>query len=181
MKTFSAVILLSIITLTAKAQVHLIKQSSIVKLDDGRLYYTAKSYIKQIDSLDKVLVKSPNDTTALMLRSFFYLKAGDLLANPYAADKIFIDRLLTGKRMIEKALSLKLIDLKAKIIAAELCNQLSYRYGGYNSDLSWKYDSKTLAKYAAFQKRYKEEAIEFYKELAVLDKNSAWEYQKKMN
>jgi hypothetical protein len=174
--------LLYIITLTlffnsisAHAQLRTKVVSGLISIDDGAMIPSEKKYTSLIDSLDKNLKVSPNDTTSLFLRALLYLSFNDLKAKPYQGAKGALENLTTAKNMAEKALNLKMQNFNLKVLRAQVYKELTYRFTG---DESWKYNSKQIADRKHLFNTYKELANKYYDELAEADKSNAYDYQK---
>ena len=77
--------------------------------------------------------------------------------------------------MVEKAINLKMSDFKLKVLRAQIYKELCYQYAG---DESWKFNAKQIAERKAQFNAYKSLANKYYDEVALLDPNNAYDYQK---
>jgi hypothetical protein len=148
----------------------------LIYINDGTIGSPkANKYAALTDSLDKNLKLHPNDTTSLFIRGVLYLSLNRVIVNPDLGNKTAFNNLITAKNMAEKSLTLKMQNFYLKVLRAEIYRELTYRLGG---DELWKFNSKQIAERKSRFNNYKELANKHYDELALLDKNNAYDYQK---
>jgi Tfp pilus assembly protein PilF len=167
------------IPLLSKAQLPQTKivNATLLTVESGMLTVPAKGkYDKLRDSLDKNLKKTPTDTTSLFYRALIYYSYNQLLAEPYQRTKGTLENLTIAKDMIEKAITLKMTDFRAKVLRAQIYSELCYRFTG---DESWNTNSAQATARAKLFEAYKNKGNLFYDELAEIDKRNAYDYQKK--
>jgi len=157
------------------AQVHTKIISGQLLIDDGSPLLKQASYKPLTDSLDRALKTRPNDTTSLFYRALLYDQFNNLLAKPFATDNGALLNLTKAKDLCEQAISLKMNDFKLKVLRAQIYRDLTCRYSG---DESWKFNTNQIAERRNKFNTYKELAKQYYDELAALDKNNAYDYQK---
>ncbi|MEO7045688.1 MAG: hypothetical protein ABI091_10320, partial [Ferruginibacter sp.] len=80
-----------------------------------------------------------------------------------------------AKDMTEHAVELHMKDLRIKILRAQIYKDLLYRY---SVSESWKFTSKQVVERKERYDTYKELANKYYDELAILDSQNAYDYQK---
>jgi len=136
-----------------------------------------KKYDKLIDSLEKNLKLNPDDTTSLFYRALIYYSYNQMLAQPAQQAKGTLERLTLAKNMIEKAIDLKMKDFKAKLLKAQIYNELCYRFSG---DESWMFNTVEVAKRRKQFESYKEKTNHSYEEIIKADKNKEYLYKNKM-
>jgi tetratricopeptide (TPR) repeat protein len=146
-----------------------------ITLTDPSPIFRLSKYQKIIDSLDKVIKFTPNDSTALFYRAVFYLKANELTAKPDLSDATAMAELNKGKQFAERAQALKMKDIRLKVLLAQLCSGLCYRFGG---DASWKFKAAQIEKRRQQFASFKKLANKYYDELASLDPSNAYDYQR---
>ncbi|WP_412467473.1 hypothetical protein [Pedobacter sp. KLB.chiD] len=146
-------------------------------VEDGLILAPPKGkYNPVTDSLDKVLKKSPKDTTALLYRSLLYYSYNQMLAAPAQRTKGTLENLTIAKDMIELAIKEKILDSRAKLLRAQIYSELCFRFSG---DESWMFSATQIASRKKLFNTYKLAANKYYDELAMADKNHAYEYSKK--
>lgn len=146
-----------------------------VFLDDGTLTPNEKKYTAFIDSLDKSLKGKPNDTTSLFYRSLLYLKFNSLVARPDLSTSVPVDNLLHALRLADRSDSLKMRDIKLKVLKAQICKELTFHYTAMDA---WRYNTRQIAGRKRKFEYYKVLANKYYDQLAELDSKDAYEYQK---
>jgi hypothetical protein len=147
----------------------------MISINDGSFKPDEKKYSVLTDSLEKILKTRPNDTTCLFYRALLYLSFNSLLAKPYQGERGVLENLITAKSLTEKAVSLNMTNFNLKILRAQIYKEMTYRFTG---DESWKYNSKQINIRKAQFNNFKELANKYYDELAKLDSNNAYDYQK---
>jgi hypothetical protein len=135
----------------------------------------ADKYLSLADTLDKRIKVNPSDTISLFFRAFLYEQFNNLGSEPNASSVVALKNLTTAKNMVEKALGLKMNDFNLKVLRAQTYKELCYRFSG---DESWKYNAKQISERKALFNSYKAFANKYYDEVAMLDKNNAYDYQK---
>lgn len=162
--------------ISANAQLKVKVESGLIYINDGAFGKPNKQkYAALTDSLDKNLKTHVNDTTSLFFRALLYLTFNDLKAKPFQGEKGALENLTIAKKMAEKAVTLEMKNIDLKILRAQIYKELTYRFTG---DESWKYNSKQIADRKALFSSYKYSANKCYDELAVIDKENAYSYQK---
>ncbi len=148
-----------------------------ILIDDGTMnpHTNEEEYRTVTDSLDKNLKIKPNDTTSLFYRSLFYLSFNSAIAKPYQNTKGALENLTIAKNLAEKAIALNMKSFNLKVLRVQIYNELSYRFTG---DESWQFNAKQIESRRKLFNTYKELTNKYYDELAVLDKNNAYDYQK---
>jgi hypothetical protein len=168
--------LLMISAMSTNAQLKVKVASGLIYINDGSFGKpNGKKYAILTDSLDKNLKTHLNDTTSLYYRALLYLTFNDLKAKPFQGEKGALENLTIAKKMAEKAVTLEMKNFDLKILRAQVYKELTYRFTG---DESWKYNSKQIADRKALFNTYKNLANKYYDELAVIDKENAYDYQK---
>jgi hypothetical protein len=147
----------------------------LIYINDGSFRPDPKKYAVIADSLDRKLKIGEKDTTAMFYRALLYLSFNDLKAKPSPLDKVALDNLVLGKNLAERAIVLKMVNIKLKVLRAQVYKELTYRFTG---DESWKYNSKQIADRKSQFNNYKGLANKYYDELAKLDKPNAYDYEK---
>ncbi|WP_429378353.1 hypothetical protein [Mucilaginibacter sp. UYCu711] len=147
----------------------------MIYINDGSYRPDPKKYIALADSLNKKLKLNDQDTTSAYYRALLYLNFNDLKSVPFPGDKTAFTNLVVAKVLADRAISLKMKNINLKIVRAQICKELAYRYSG---DESWKYNTKQIADRRAQFNSYKELANKYYTELAELDKPNAYDYDK---
>lgn len=185
MKSITYAVSLSIIFITislnSRAQVPKTKidnNGDLRTIESGMIVVPPQSkYNKLIDSLDKNLKLNPADTTSLFYRALIYYSYNQMLAQPAQRTKGTLENLTIAKNMIEKAIDLKMIDFKAKLLRAQIYNELCYRFSG---DESWMFNTVEVAKRRKQFESYKEKTNHSYEEIIKADKNKEYLYKNKM-
>ena len=172
---FSLLVIFLFITITTYAQVPVKVISGQIIIDDGSMIPNAAKYAAVANTIDNRLKTNPSDTTSLFFRAMLYVQFNDLMAKPFAGDTTALKNLVIAKNMIEKAIILKMTDLKLRVLRAQVYKELCYRF---SSDESWKFNAKQIAKRRILFNNYKDLANGYYDELAVLDKHNAYDYQR---
>ncbi|MBK0380060.1 hypothetical protein [Mucilaginibacter segetis] len=158
------------------AQLPLEIRSGLIYVNDGTIGKpNANKYSALSDSLDKVLKLHPNDTTCLYLRAVLYLQLNKIISNPDVGNKMAFGNLVIAKDMAEKAVNLKMENLYLKVLRAELYKELTNRF---MADQAWKFTEHQIAERKSQFDNYKAITNKYYDELAVLDKQNAYDYQK---
>lgn len=99
-----AIILLIISIQFSWAQPHIKVVSGQITLDD--FTPTEAKYKPATDSLDRKIKLNPNDTTALFYRAVLYLSFNSIIARPDQTTNEPADKLLSAKKMADRADSL---------------------------------------------------------------------------
>jgi hypothetical protein len=158
------------------AQLPVQVRSGLIYINDGTIGNPKPAkYAALSDSLDKNLKLHPNDTTSLFLRGVLYLNLNSVIANPDLGNKMAFNNLITTKNMVEKAVTLKMQNFYLKVLRAEIYRNLTFRL---SSDQSWKLNNNQITQRRSQFNSYKELANKYYDELAVIDKENAYDYQK---
>jgi len=146
-----------------------------ILINDGTLGFIPKKYTATMDSLDKILKAHPSDTSTLFYRALLYSLSNNLTARPYQRENGALENLIVGKNQIEKAISLGMMSIKTRVLRAQLCRDITYRFTG---DESWMFNKANILDRKTQYNQYKELTNKYYDELSVEDKNNAWNYQK---
>lgn len=146
-----------------------------ILIDDGTLVPKEARYKLLADTLDRKLTNKANDTTSLFYRALLLDRFNDQLSKPAPGETGALENLQWAKRMVDRADSLNMHDFKLKLLRAQICKDLTYCFGG---DESWKYNTKQIAERRSLFNKYKALANGFYDELASIDQNNAYDYQK---
>ncbi|WPU99073.1 hypothetical protein SNE26_23965 [Mucilaginibacter sp. cycad4] len=149
--------------------------SGKVMINDGSLIPKQEKYALITDSLKKQLEANPNDTTSLFYRALLLDCFNEQLAKPAPTEKGALENLQRAANLIDKAISLKMQDFKLKVLRAQVYKDLAYRFGG---DESYKFTVKQINERRVLFNTYKEKANKLYNELAEIDKDNAYDYQK---
>lgn len=149
--------------------------NGILIIDDGALTPSQQVYTSLSTSLDAKLKANPNDTTSLFYGALLLDRQNYMLAKPSPGEKGAWENLQRAKTLVEKAVSLKMQDFKLKVLRAQVYKDLCYRFGG---DESWQFNIKQIAERKTLFNSYKKLANKYYDELADVDKNNAYDYQK---
>lgn len=136
---------------------------------------TEAKYKPFTDSLERNLKSNPNDTTSLFYRSLLYLQFNRLVAKPDLSTNEPAGKLLIAKQMSDRADSLKMKSFNLKVLRAQLCKELTYRYAPADR---WRFTTAQLATRKQQFDYYKQLANRYYDELADLDKRNAYDYQR---
>ncbi|QEM07810.1 hypothetical protein DIU31_031515 [Mucilaginibacter rubeus] len=151
-----------------------------VRVEAGQIYLkdlvpNEAKYKSISDSLDQKLKINPNDTTSLFYRSMLYLQFNSLKARPDLTTNIVTDQLLAGKKLADRADSLGMKNLNLKIIRAQLCKELTFRYAPADT---WRFNTAQMASRRQKFEYYKASANRQYDLLADLDKAHSSDYQR---
>jgi tetratricopeptide (TPR) repeat protein len=179
MKNFIKPFLLSVFffaTIYAKGQTAVKLNNGIIVLKDNMPVYREINHLQAIDSLDRILKDNPKDTSALFYRAIFYTRSNDVVSKPYQTDPKALAELIIAKTYVEKAFGLGMQDFRLKVLRAEVYSSLSYRYMG---DESWKFKPAEIAARRKQFNEAKEKANQYYQELAKLDPDNAYDYQRR--
>ena len=180
MKKTAALLIFIIISIVRAnnsfAQLPVEIRSGLIYINDGTIGkpYPNK-YSDLTASLDKALKLHPNDTTCLYLRAVLYLRLNKITVNPDLGNKIAFGNLVIAKNLAEKAINLKMENLYLKVLRAELYKELTNRF---MADQAWKFTEHQIAERKSQFDNYKAITNKYYDELAVLDKQNAYDYQK---
>ncbi len=147
----------------------------MIYINDGSFRPDPKKYAVIADSLDKKLKTDDRDTTSMFYRALLYLSFNDLKAKPSPGDKVALENLVLARNLADKAMGLKMTNIKLEVLRAQIYKELTYRF---TSDEAWKYNSKQIADRKSQFNSYKELANKYYDELAELDSSNAYDYQK---
>lgn len=147
----------------------------LISLDD--FSPTEKKYALFTDSLDKKLKSNPNDTTSLFYRALLYLQFNNFQVKPDLGSNVATERLLTARKMADKADSLHMKNFNLKVLKAQICKELTNRYAPLEV---WRFDAAQLAARKKSFDYYKGLANREYAELEALDKSNAYAYQRLM-
>ncbi|SDP46029.1 hypothetical protein SAMN05428975_1309 [Mucilaginibacter sp. OK268] len=158
---------------TAQVPIRLVAGQLII--NDGSFVPRADKYLSLTDTLDKSIKINPSDTTSLLSRALLYVQFNNLRSEPNASSVVALKNLTIAKNMVEKAINLKMIDFNLKVLRAQVYKELCYRFSG---DESWKFNAKQIAERKAQFNAYKMMANKYYDDLALLDKDNAYDYQK---
>lgn len=159
----------------ASAQPRVKVVSGQLILDDGTAAPNEKKYVAFIDSLNEGLKTKPNDTTSLFYRSLLYLKFNSMQAKPDLNSSVPANNLLYALLMADRADSLKMQHFKLKVLKAQICKELTSRYANVDA---WRYNAQQIVDRKRKYEYYKVLANKYYDQLAVLDSNNAYDYQK---
>ena len=150
---------------------------TVMTVEPGMLAVPGKEKYKSIiDSLDKNLKQSPNDTTSLFYRALLYNTYNQMQAAPYQLTKGTLEHLTIAKDMIEKALANQMKDFRAKLLRAQIYSELSFRFTG---DESWMFNSAQILARKKLFNTYKEKTNEYYTELGKIDPKNEYDYTRK--
>lgn len=173
MITFAAVIFFN---QNASSQPHIEIQNGQLRLNDGTFLKPDKAkYTKFTDSLDKQLTTNPSDTTNLFYRAYFYSLFNNIHFQPTLGQPAVMAELVKASDMVDKAIQLKMTDLRLKILRAQIYKQLCYQYG---DDQSWKYNASQIAMRNKQFITYKTLANKCCDDLMIEDKGNSYVYQK---
>ncbi|MDQ0640187.1 Tfp pilus assembly protein PilF [Pedobacter sp. W3I1] len=146
-------------------------------VEDGMLQVPPKDkYTKVADSLDKNLQKDKNDTFSLFNRSLIYYAYNQMLAQPYQCTKGTLENLTRAKTQIEKAVKIGMQDFRARQLRAQIYSELCYRF---TNDESWMFSKVHMTSRKELFDNYKVLANRYIDELAMQDKNNAYQYTKR--
>jgi hypothetical protein len=146
-------------------------------VESGMLLVPPKDkYKKIIDSLDKNIKKSPNDTTSLFYRALLYYSYNQKIAEPAQSTKGTLEKLTIAKDMIEKAIAEKMNDKNAKILRAQIYAELCYRFSG---DEKWMFDASEIVRRRKLFENYKAITNRYYTNLILFYPDSEPIYAKK--
>jgi len=149
----------------------------LVTVEDNLLNSPPKGkYAKTADSLDKKLIKNPNDTTSLFYRALIYYAHNQMLAEPYQNTKGTLENLTKAKIQIEQAIKVGMTDFRAIQLRAQIYNELCFRFTG---DESWMFTKAQKVSRKNLFENYKILANRYLDELAQQDKNNAYQYAKR--
>ncbi len=157
------------------SQLKIVIDNGMVRIEDGSLFFMPGNYRTIADSLDEVLKSGRGDTTVLFECALIYDQSNNQLAKPVPGDKDAFEHLLKAGDLVEKAFELKMRALTLKILRAQIYRDLTYRF---IDDQSWKFNSEEIQRRRALFNNYKTLANKYYSQLAQLDKNNAWDYQR---
>ncbi|QEM07203.1 hypothetical protein DIU31_028265 [Mucilaginibacter rubeus] len=160
---------------TAFAQLPTRIVSGKLLINDGSLTPRPDKYAKLADSLDKKLKASPKDTTCLFYRALLLDRFNEQLAKPSPGEKGALENLQQAANLVEKAISLKMEDFRLKVLRAQIYKDLCYRFG---ADQSWQFNAKQVIERRKLFNSYKQLTNKFYDELAEIDKDNSYDYQK---
>jgi hypothetical protein len=172
---FLLLLLYAFTPLTIYAQIPVKIAAGLIYINDGPFRQDPKKYAVISDSLDRKLKIDDKDTTAMFYRALLYLIFNDLKAKPSPLDKVALDNLVLGKNLAERAIVLKMANIKLKVLRAQIYKELTYRFTGGEA---WKYNSKQIADRKNLFNGYKGLANKYYDELAKLDRPNAYDYEK---
>ncbi len=148
--------------------------AGIILLDD--FAPTEKKYARFSDSLDKAIKANPNDTTSLFYRAMLYLQFNSFVINPDIGTNTATNRLLLAKKYTDRADSLKMQRFELKVLRAQLCKELTNRFAPLET---WRFNNQQLVERKKKFDYYKDLANTYYDKLALIDKNNAYDYQKR--
>lgn len=149
----------------------------LVTVEDNLLNVPPKGkYAKVVDSLDKNLISNPDDTTSLFYRALIYYTHNQMLAEPYQHTKGTLENLTKAKTQIEKAIKTGMQDFRARQLRAQIYSELCYRF---TNDESWMFSKVQMTSRKALFDNYKVLANRYIDELAMQDKNNAYQYTKR--
>jgi hypothetical protein len=158
------------------AQPPVIIDAGRIKINDGSfLRPDIKKYAAYADSLDLKLKVNPTDTTSLFYRALLYATFNSIVFQPAPGQKTVMEELAKSKSMVEKAVGLKMEDFRLKVLRTQIYSELCYQYG---DDQSWKFNIKQIAVRRDQFNNFKQLANQYYDELAKLDPNNAYDYQR---
>ena len=161
-------------SIRANAQLNVVVENGIISIQSGSFGPPdPKKFNSIIDSLDKNLKEHPNDTTSLFYRALLLEQFNNQLAKASSYTKDPIENLTTSKEITEHAVGLNMQDIRLKVLRAQIYKDLVYRY---SVSESWKFTSKQISERKVKCNTYKELANKCYDELAVIDKNNAYDY-----
>jgi hypothetical protein len=160
----------------ADAQLNVVIENGVIYIKDGGFGPPdAKKYSAKVDSLDKILRAHPDDTTSLFERALLLEQFNNQLAKATSFTKDPIENLTIAKDMAEHAIALNMKDIKLKVLRSQIYADLVYRF---SVSETWKFTSKQISDRKIKYNTYKGLANKYYDELALLDKNNAYDYQK---
>jgi len=149
----------------------------LITVESNLLHVPPKDkYIKVADSLDKNLVRNSNDTTSLFNRALIYYLHNQMLAEPYQHTKGTLENLTKAKEQIEKAIKTGMKDFRAKQLRAQIYSELCFRF---TNDESWMFSKAQMISRKKLFDNYKVMANGYIDELAMQDKNNAYQYTKR--
>jgi hypothetical protein len=161
---------------TTKAQLEIKVGNGLIYINDRNLgHLNFNKYSPLIDSLDKSLKLHPNDTTSLFERALLFEQFNNQLAKATSLTREPIENLTIAKDLAEHAMVLNMKDIRLKVLQAQIYKDLVYRFS-FNE--SWKFTSKEILERKQKRNTYKELANNYYDELALIDKDNAYNYEK---
>lgn len=181
--TYTASVLIIFITITLNSLAQLPKtkidnKGDLRTVESGMLVVPPHNkYNKLIDSLEKNLKLNPADTTSLFYRALIYYSYNQMLAQPAQRTKGTLENLTLAKNMIEKAIDLKMKDFRAKLLRAQIYNELCYRFSG---DERWMFDAAEIATRRKLFEIYKNKTNSLYNSISQIDRENEHLYNKKM-
>ena len=162
-------------TLHANAQLNIAVENGVIYIKTATFGPPdPKKFITLTDSLDKNLKAHPDDTTSLFERALLLEQFNNQLAKATSYTKDPIENLTAAKDMTEHAVEL-MKDIRLKILRAQVYKDLVYRF---SVNESWKFTNKQISERKIKYNAYKVLANKYYDELALLDNNNAYDYQK---
>lgn len=171
--SITAIVVLALSITASRAQLPIKVISGQITLND---YAPAATKYKPVaDSLDRKLKLSPNDTTALFYRAVLLLSFNSIKAQSDLTSTEPTNKLLTAKGMADRADSLNMKNFNLKILRAQVCKELTYRYAPADK---WRFNAAQLAARKKKYDYYKDLANRYYDELAQSDKRNAYDYQR---
>ena len=160
----------------AEAQLNVAVESGVIYIKHSNIGPPdPKKFISLSDSLDKKLKVNPNDTMSLFECALLLEQFNNQLAKATSYTKDPIENLTEAKDMAEHAVGLNMKDIRLKILRAQIYKDLVYRF---SVSESWKFTSKQILERKIKYNAYRDLANKCYDELALLDKNNAYDYKK---
>lgn len=150
-------------------------RNGLIYMDDGTLTPNQKQYPELTDKLDKTLKSNPNDTVTLFYRSVLLIRYNGMIAKPSQIDQNAYKNLLYAASLVHRGDSLNMKSFEFKVLRAEVYREICYRYLG---DQSWKVNASQASLRRKEFNNYKDLANRYYDELANLDKDDAYTFNK---
>lgn len=150
-------------------------RNGLIYMDDGTLTPNQKQYPELTDNLEKALKANPNDTAALFYRSVLLIRYNGMMAKPSQIDQAAYKNLLYASNLLHRADSLNMKSFEFKVLRAEVYREICYRYQG---DQSWKVNASQASLRRKEFNNFKDLANQYYDELANLDRDDAYTFNK---
>ncbi|MFD2580856.1 hypothetical protein ACFSR6_00030 [Pedobacter vanadiisoli] len=149
----------------------------LVTVENNLLNVPSKGkYAKVADSLNKNLIRNPDYTTSLFYRALIHYTHNQMLAEPYQHTKGTLENLTKAKTQIEKAIKMGMRDFRALQLRAQIYVELCYHF---TNDESWMFIKIQMTSRKALFDNYKVLVNRYIDEMAMQDKNNAYQYTKR--